>query len=286
MRIGKLAKSAPVALGGGLALASAAASVGMKRRRLARSVEHEARALFERSRGPATMSLDGLPPPVRRYLELAVRDTERPVSAVRLRHGGTFRTSLDGAWMSIRGQQYFTADEPAFLWWGRVRMAPGVWVDGRDSSIAGEGRMRVELLSTFRLADARGPDLDQGALVRLLGEMFWMPPALADRRYVTWTEAGEHAASAVLRVGGRQAEATFEFDDRGLPSSFRAMRMRDVRGKGVLTPFDGRGSDFRWVSGLYVPHHVEGAWVVDGARKEYARFDVETFEVNRPEPFD
>lgn len=278
MRIGRI--------GGGIALASAAIGVGVKRRRLARSVDEEARALFARSRGAAEMSLEGLPPPVRRYLDLVVRDTERPVTSVRLRHGGTFRTSLDGAWMPIRGEQYFTADEPAFLWWGRIRMAPGVWVDGRDTSIGGEGQMRVELLSTFRLADARGPDLDQGALLRLLGEMFWLPPVLADRRYVTWSAQGDHRATATLRVGGRSAEATFEFDDRGLPTVFHAMRMRDVRGKGVLTPFEGRGSDFRWASGLYVPHHVDGAWVVDGARKEYARFDVETFEVNRPEPFD
>lgn len=263
-------------------LASVAKVVSPFRRRVAA----EARALFARSHGAAVMDLDDLPAPVRRYLDRAVRDPSRPVQAVRLRHGGKFRTSLDGAWASIHGEQYFTADEPAFLWWGRIKMAPGVWVDGRDTSIGGEGRMRVKLFSAIPLANAKGPDLDQGALVRLLGEMFWMPPALADRRYVTWTAIDDRSAKATIRVGGRSADATFDFDDDGLPVAFHAMRMRDVGGKGVPTPFEGQSSDFGWESGLYVPHQVEGAWIVDGARKEYARFHVESFEVNRLEPFE
>lgn len=107
----------------------------------------------------------------------------------------------------------------------------------------------MKLLSVFPLADAHGPDLDQGALRDLE----------RDRRPIGDGDA--------LRVGDRTAEATFELDDEGLPARLRALRMRDVGGKGILTPF-------------------EGAWIVDGARKAYARFDVERFEVNVPEPFE
>lgn len=54
-------------------------------------------------------------------------------------------------------------------------MAPGLWIDARDKVFAGEGRMTVKLASTITIADASGPELDQGALVRLLGEMVWFP---------------------------------------------------------------------------------------------------------------
>lgn len=251
-----------------------------------RDVAAEASALFARVHGPAQMTTDDLPAPVQRWLSLVVSDVAAPVRTVRLRHGGTFRTSLEGAWRPIRGEQYFTADPPAFLWWGRIRMLPAVWVDGLDSSVDGEGRMRVRVFSRFPLVDARGPDLDQGALLRLLGEMFWLPPVLADRQYVTWAPLDDRRATATLRVGGRTAEGTFEFGDDGLLIRFRALRMRDVGGAGVLTPFEGDVHDHRRVDGLLVPHRVVGAWIVDGARKEYARFEVERFEVNRAEPFE
>jgi hypothetical protein len=37
-----------------------------------------------------------------------------------------------------------------------------------------------------RLANSTGPQLDRGALLRLLGEMTWFPTALVDSRYVRW----------------------------------------------------------------------------------------------------
>jgi hypothetical protein len=40
--------------------------------------------------------------------------------------------------------------------------------------------MRVLLDDTIRLADARGPELDQGSALRLLAEMPWYPTALFD----------------------------------------------------------------------------------------------------------
>lgn len=250
-----------------------------------RDVRTEALALFARARGAAVVTTDDLPAPVRRWLAKVMPGPAPAVRTVRLQHRGTFRTSLEGAWRPIRGEQYFTADPPAFLWWGRIRMAPAVWVDGVDSSIDGAGRMRVRVFSRFSLVDARGPDLDQGALVRLLGEMFWLPPALADCRHVSWAPVDDRSATATLRVGGRTASGTFEFGDDGLIARFRAARMRDVGGTGVLTPFEGAVHDHRLVDGLLVPHRVVGAWIVDGERKEYVRFEVERLEVNRAEPF-
>lgn len=48
----------------------------------------------------------------------------------------------------------------------------------------GIGNIFVKMESTFTLVDSRGPQLDQGALVRLLGELTWVPTAFIDGRYV------------------------------------------------------------------------------------------------------
>jgi len=223
-----------------------------------------------------------LPPPVARYLRKAINRAE-PIRTVWLRQGGRFRPSLDGSWLPIRGTQFFRTSPPAFIWWGRVRMAPGLWVDARDRVVDGVGNMLVRVESTVTIANSSGAQLDQGALLRLLGEMTWMPTAFLDRRYVRWSAIDDHRASATLRINGREVTGVFEFDADDLPTTFTAERYRDVGGgQSVLTPFLGRNSDYRLVSGVLVPFHVVGAWVIEDRPIEYADFIVEelTFDVS------
>ena len=197
--------------------------------------------------------LEELPAPVRRYLGSAVGQRERAVRTVRLRHGGTFRPKLDGAWLKIRGEEYFTADPPGFVWWGRVHVAPAVWIEARDRSVDGAGHMLVLAESTFTLADSAGSELDQGALLRLLGEMPWFPTAFLDARYVTWTAVDDRRARAALRVNEREVAGVFEFDAAGLPAAFLADRYLDEDGgQSVLTPWRGQYGDYREVDGMKI----------------------------------
>lgn len=219
-----------------------------------------------------------LPAPVRRYLAKAIRREHTAVTTVHVKHGGTFRPKLDGAWLPIEGRQYIRAEPPAFVWWGRVRIAPGVWIDARDRSENGRGNMLVLMDSTFRLADSSGDAIDQGALLRLLGEMVWFPTAFLASR-ITWSELDERRAKAELRVGDLDVAGVFEFGDDDLPSGFRAMRFRDIgQGRAELTEFYGAMSDYREVDGLLVPHKLVAHWTLGGEPKAYARWEVERIE--------
>jgi hypothetical protein len=256
--------------------------------RFARRVAAEAAALL--GQAGESPRHDGrvppeLPPPVRRYLAKAVLSRDRSIRTLRLRHTGTFRPSLDGGWLPIRGEQYFATSPPGFVWWGRVRIAPGLWIDARDRSIAGAGNMLVSAESTITLADSKGPPLDQGALLRLLGEMTWFPTALGDEQYVRWSSIDDRQARAVLTVNGREVSGVFAFGADDLPTTFSAERYRDVgKGESVLTPFEGRCSDFREVSGLLVPYSMVAAWRIDGLLIEYVHWSVERidYDVNAP----
>jgi hypothetical protein len=141
-----------------------------------------------------------LPPVVARYLAKVREVRATPIRSVRLRHGGTFRPKLDGGWLPIRGEQHFTADPPGFVWRGRVTVAPGIWIEAEDRCVNAAGRMTIKLESLFPLADRRGPEIDQGAMVRLLGEMLWFPTSFEDARYVTWSPVDEQSALAKLRL--------------------------------------------------------------------------------------
>jgi uncharacterized protein DUF6544 len=258
--------------------------------RFGRQVAREAREMAASSSAEArsieASHVSALPAPVQRYLAKAIAGRSRAIRRARLRHGGLFRPSLDGSWLPIRGQQYFTADPPAFIWWGRVRMAPGVWIDARDRSVNGAGNMFVRLESSVTIANSSGVQLDQGALLRLLGEMAWLPTVFADDRYVRWSAIDDRRARATLQVGGRTVSGEFEFGADDLPATFSAERYRDVGGgKSVLTPFIGRVSDFIRVEGVLVPSRVVGAWVVDGRTIEYVNFEVERLEFDWTEPY-
>lgn len=255
--------------------------------RFGRRVAREVREMNARP-GPTapTAPQARVPPPVERYLGKAIDGRGTAIRSVRLRHRGSFRPSLSGSWLPIRGEQYFTSDPPAFIWWGRVKMAPGLWIDARDRAVDGHGNMFVTAESSVTIANSSGPELDQGALLRLLGEMVWFPTVFRDERYVRWSAVDDRRARATLHVNGRTVSGVFEFDSDGLPAKFSAERYRDLGGsRNALTPFIGQLDDFRRVEGVLVPYRVVAAWIVDGKTAEYARFEIQQLEFDRPEPW-
>ena len=108
--------------------------------------------------------------------------------------------------------------------------------------------------------------------------MAWFPSAYRDRRYVTWTAIDDTSARATLRVRGVEVSAVFHFGADGLPERVTASRYRDVDGKAVLTPWTGRGRDYRRVNGMLVPFEMESTWELEQPFT-CLRFRVEQLEV-------
>lgn len=249
--------------------------VNVNRLRLQQLVAREMRALVGVTPSTEPRPLVGdLPPPVARYRALAVGD-RAPVRTLDLRHGGTFCMSATTQPQPIRGTQLFTADPPGFVWSARVPLFPGIWVDARDMAANGEGSMRVLLESTVTIADAQGPELDQGAALRLLAEMVWYPTALFDARYVTWSAIDAAHAVATLRFGERQVSGTFEFGADGLPVGMTAERAMDKSG---VRPWGGTYSDWRSVSGMRVPFEAMVTWQLESGPFTYAHWLVEALD--------
>jgi hypothetical protein len=81
----------------------------------------------------------------------------------------------------IEGEQYFIAAEPGFVWNASVRLVSLLWIEERDRLLSGRGNMLVRLVSLFRIADASGPEIDQGASRRWLAESVRFPYAFVIR---------------------------------------------------------------------------------------------------------
>src|SRR5262249_11530139 len=135
----------------------------------------------------------------------------------------------DQRWFAIKGQQYFTAAHPGFVWKATIRPLPFVWIDARDSLVEGRGNMLVKLVSTFRIADAPGPEVDQGATLRWLAESCWFPYAFVGS-CVEWTPIADRSARMAIRRSGLPVNAIVEVDDEGKLVGLHAERYRDVGG--------------------------------------------------------
>lgn len=151
-----------------------------------------------------------LPEPIQRYLRLALpEDAGRP-RLVRITHTGRFRTKPGQNWIPIRGVEWYATAKPGFLWSARGTLMGFLWVKARDKYVNGSGSMLIRFLSSVTLGDASGPEIDQGAALRWLGETPLCPaaflsPALrweprdSDSVRVTLEDSG-HAVTGVLHV--------------------------------------------------------------------------------------
>ena len=232
--------------------------------------------------GPQQLAarLDSLPEPVRRYLRFAIKDGAPAIRTVRLEHGGTFRPKPEQRRLPIRGVEYFTAAMPGFVWNATISPAPLAWIDARDRLHNRRGNMLVKLESLFTIADACGPEMDQGASLRWLAEAVWFPYAFTGDA-IRWEPVSGEAARATLVQEGAPVAATVEFDAEGRMVLIGGERYRDVGGgKPVLTPWVDRCSGYREFGHFRLPAHVEVAWVVDGVEFTYARFDLTAIEYN------
>ena len=67
-------------------------------------------------------------------------------------------------------------------------------IAGRDRYADGHGHMLIKLASLLTVADGAGPEIDQGTLLRYLGEIVWFPSA-ALRDYISWEAIDERSAA-------------------------------------------------------------------------------------------
>lgn len=222
----------------------------------------------------APEELDPLPAPVARYFRRVLPDGQRAIARARVRQTGEFlmRPTAEG-WRPFAAVETFTCSPPGFLWDARIRLMPGLRVHVVDSFRDGQGSMRATLLGLVTLASARGtPEVAAGSLHRYLAEAVLLPTALLPGGGVRWLALDDGAARASLTVGATTVTLDFRFGTDGLVESvFTLARMRDVKGHGVPTAWQGRWSDYESCDGVLVPRRGEVEWLLPEGPQVYWR---------------
>ncbi len=252
-------------------------------------VEKEVQELFESAEAgePEVITeedLKGLPEPVQRHLRHAGVVGRKKVNSVRLKQEGRFRQGEDGSWMSFEAEQYYTTEQPGFIWKTDMSFLPLVSVVGRDKYYNGEGNMLIKLPPFIKIADARGDDIDQGTLVRYLNEIMWFPTAyLSD--YISWESIDSTSTRATMTDHGTTVSAVLYFDETGRLVDFVADRYYAGGDETTLETWTTPIKEYGEMEGLRIPVKGEGVWELDSGSFAYIELEVTELEYGVPEVY-
>jgi hypothetical protein len=218
--------------------------------------------------------LEGIPPPVQRYLRAVLKDGQPIVTAAYVEHAGTFNTGETVEnWRLFTSHQWVVTRRPGFVWDGRVAVVPGIAVHVHDAYVNGEGILHPAIAGLYSLTNLRGRgDIAQGELMRFFAEAAWYPTALLPRQGIRWEPVDDRSAKATLTDGPLTLTLLFRFNIDGLIESIRAeARGRTVGNSIVMTPWEATSTNYQDRNGMRVPLSGEVAWLTPEGRKPYWR---------------
>lgn len=237
------------------ALAVVAIPVAVGRLLFARLVDREADQLRHLRLRGGQRQLATLPPLMRRYLQLVLPAQHKVATEVKMKQTGQLRTAPTAKWQAFEATQHISATAPGFIW--SATLFP-VYV--RDKYLRGQGETMVSLMGIKELDRAQGPDVNQGAQLRYLAEMLWLPYAFLDER-ITWQSAGPAAVAATFELDSEIVRANFHFDSAGYINKVKADRYyRAADGSSTLRRWTATPGHYRPLAGITIPTEVTVTW--------------------------
>lgn len=224
--------------------------------------------------------LQDLPEPVQRYMDFSGVVGKPWIETVLLNQSGRFRRRQDQPWMPVTAEQLFTINPPGFIWKARFKLAGLPLMSARDSYQDGHGHMYGKIGGLFTLFNAHGSEIDQGTLLRYLGEMVWFPTAFLGEN-ITWQAVDDHSAQVTLCDGDQTVSACMSFDTAGRPVNFNALRYGDFEGGYSLQSWSVPMTLFEERGGLNIPVRGMVTWNLLSGDLPYYEWNISEVEYNR-----
>jgi len=224
-----------------------------------------------------------LPEPVQRYLRYTGIIGRQRAAFVRLKQTGAMRPKPDGKWFPLKAEEYYTVDNPGFVWKGRMAIAPLISAEAQDMYLNGQGNMHVKLISAINIVNAKGKEMDEASLMRYFNEMQWFPSSLVSGN-VKWEAIDANSARSTLTDRGMTVSALFCFDKEGKITNFIAERGRSTDGGKVVrttwsTPISEYGT---YGNDLRLPSKGEAIWHLDSGEFSYIKLEITEVEYDNP----
>ena len=268
-----------------LVFSSALCALQLGLRRFDRLVKRDVEALLARATttaGEAVVTeemLKDLPEPVRRYLKHTGIVGKPSVDTVYLEQKGQMYLGSKQGWVPLDAEEHYTVQPPGFVWDVTIHQGPLPIARGRDKYTGGEGRMLIKAGSLFTVVDDKGPEMDQGSMMRYLSEMIWFPTAFLDDN-ISFEPIDDESARVTLTDGGKSVSATMYFDEEGKVTDFVAKRYRTVEGGYDLETWSAPVYEYGELAGLKLPLRGGAVWNLPEGDLKYADITITHLEYN------
>lgn len=212
-------------------------------------------------------AVDRAPPPVRRYLHMALQDCSAPIATARFTQRGRLRASLTSArWMPFDAQQMVRPLDNAFTWIADVRAFGPLRLHVVDRLQGGHGSGEARVWGMRVAASTPCHEMDSGALHRFLAEAVWYPTVLIPSAQLTWTGLGETRATATLTTATAAVDLEFRFDGADQVASIHApARWGRFGGRFEQHGWEGHFGRYEWIDGVRVPRRGDVGWTIGPA---------------------
>jgi len=226
-------------------------------------------------------TLEGLPPPVRRYMRfMGVVGRPRDWS-LRARFTARFRPNR-GRWLDCEALQYDTRLPLSRAFYMQLSLAGVLPVTVRDTYRQGRGSMKVRAFDTVTVVAGTGSEIDVGELVTYLNDAILMAPSLLLGPEATWREVDSSTFDVTLRDGPLSVSARVWLDEQGAPRDFSTTdRFFEMpNGQRVRTEWRTPVSGYQEAGGRRLPLKAQAIWQLPDGPFAYADFSMNPSQIS------
>lgn len=222
--------------------------------------------------------LEGLPQPVRLYLENVLKEGQPYINTVRLEQKGEFR--IRDSWKSFTSTQHYSMEPPGFIWDASIDFLPLLPVRVVDKYKEGEGSLQAKLLSTITVSETEpSPKMNSAELLRYLSEAVWFPTALLPGGGVEWEPVDENTARAILEHRGTKASLLFHFNDQNKVARVHTEK-RYRQEDNSFQPWTGHFENYQVKNGVLIPLDGRVEWNLPEGDQAYWKGHIQKIKYN------
>lgn len=232
---------------------------------------------------PALRGSARIPAVVLKYMKYTGSEGNHDIRNLFVRAKGKIRSAPDASWMNFRAEQHNFFTDPSRFFYMRALKAgiPAVGLHVYKSETA---TMQVRLAGLFRIADARGPEMDRSETVTFLNDICLMAPGRLLGTDLVWEEISPLSAKVTYVNGKLTVSAILSFDNDGRLTDFISYdRYETVDGRVYRSyPWRTPVQDYGIFHGFRLPSKAETIYERPGGDFCYGIFELEEVSYNKP----
>jgi len=223
-----------------------------------------------------------LPEPVQKYFSRCGYIGKEKIDNIRIDYDNSFiKMSPEKNWLRIRYFQTNFSENPTRLALITSKIIGVFPFEGRDKYQNGQGNMLIKLFKLFTVADAKGKEMDESALVTLLSEVLFMPN-LALKNQITWNAIDNYSVEASIKDKENMVSGIFHFNSNHdyirFSTSDRYYSYKDGSYKKIK--WSCEFENYQSINGILFPTYVKAIWHMDDKSYEYFKAQIKNVQHN------